>query len=496
MKTNIFAKKIRLLGTLAVLIVILMAQTNLVTVRAQDSTVPVIYIISPESTTYSTGDVDLTFTLNEEVSWIGYSLDGADNQTITGNVTLSSLSEGSHDIVVYATDLFENTGVSNIVTFEISLSTSDTEPPVVVVSSPRNSTYSSRNLGLNFTVSEDVSWIGYSVDGASNITVTGNSTIWALSDGPHTLVIYATDASQNTGKSEIVYFTIDTRPPTIIVWPPGNTTYPTSEISLVFTLSEEVSWIGYSVDGASNQTITGNLTLPSLPDGSHNITVYATDNFNNTGRSRTIFFSIDTTLPVVSVLSPINSTYSTNSVNLNFTVGEEFSWVGYSLNGARNQTIDGDIELSSLSDGSHNIVVYATDVNKVNTGNSSKIFFTVDTTPPVVEIISPVPDTTYSVTNNITLSFTVNEEASLKYSLDGQSNITIVDSIILYNLTNGLHNLTIYAEDLYGNSGATETITFTVDVDRILQPVEIVTAVIIIGVGFLIVIIFGYKNKA
>ncbi|WNZ29640.1 MAG: hypothetical protein IAX21_01860 [Candidatus Bathyarchaeota archaeon] len=496
MKTNIFAKKIRLLGTLAVLIVILMAQTNLVLVRAQDSTAPVIYIISPESTTYSTGDVDLTFTLNEEVSWIGYSLDGADNQTITGNVTLSSLSDGSHSLIVYATDLVGNTGASNVVNFDVLFIHLDTVPPVIEVLSPREPVYPIRNVFLNFSLSEEVSWIGYSLDGASNVTLYGNSTIiWALDDGPHSLVVYATDTSQNTGKSNVVNFSIDTRAPVVMVWPPGNTTYTTSDIGLVINLNEEVSWIGYSLDGADNQTITGNVTLSSLSEGSHNIVVYATDTLGHTGKSKTVFFSIDTTLPVISIISPINSTYSESSVDLNFTVGEEVSWTRYSLDGARNQTIGGNVTLSSLSDGSHNIVVYATDAANINTGNSSVVYFSVDTTPPLVVVDSPINNATYT-TNNVSLSFTVNENASLKYSLDGKDNITIFDSTFLYNVTNGKHYLIIYAEDLYGNSGATGIISFTVDVERILQPLEIVIASAIILVGFSVVIIIRYRKKS
>jgi hypothetical protein len=58
--------------------------------------------------------------VDEPVSWIGYSLDGKDNVTVTGNVTLAVLSEGSHSFTVYATDLVGNTGVSETVYFVIA----------------------------------------------------------------------------------------------------------------------------------------------------------------------------------------------------------------------------------------------------------------------------------------------------------------------------------------------------------------------------------------
>jgi hypothetical protein len=44
----------------------------------------------------------LNFTVSEAASRITYSLDEGDNVTITGNTTLSRLSEGAHSITVYA----------------------------------------------------------------------------------------------------------------------------------------------------------------------------------------------------------------------------------------------------------------------------------------------------------------------------------------------------------------------------------------------------------
>ena len=48
------------------------------------------------------------------------------------------------------------------------------------------------------------------------------------------------------------------------------------------------------------------------------------------------------------------------------------------------------------------------------------------------------------------------------YSFDGQDNVTIDGNITLYGLSSGLHNLTVYAKDTYGNIGASETINFTI----------------------------------
>jgi hypothetical protein len=48
---------------------------------------PTIEIINPESVTYSIRNVSVDFVLNKPVSWIGYSLDENNNETISGNLT-------------------------------------------------------------------------------------------------------------------------------------------------------------------------------------------------------------------------------------------------------------------------------------------------------------------------------------------------------------------------------------------------------------------------
>jgi hypothetical protein len=80
---------------------------------------PAIHVVSPESKTYDASSVSLVFTVNKPVVWIGFSLDGQDNITITGNTTLAGLTNGLHNVTVYAKDELENTGVSETITFSV-----------------------------------------------------------------------------------------------------------------------------------------------------------------------------------------------------------------------------------------------------------------------------------------------------------------------------------------------------------------------------------------
>ncbi len=86
----------------------------------------------------------------------------------------------------------------------------DVTPPTISVISPENKTYTVNNVSLTFTVNEPASWIGYSLDGAANVTVAGNMTLSGLAEGLHSLTVYANDTSGNMGVSETIYFSVNT----------------------------------------------------------------------------------------------------------------------------------------------------------------------------------------------------------------------------------------------------------------------------------------------
>jgi N-acetylneuraminic acid mutarotase len=87
---------------------------------SHDGTAPEIAVLSPENMTYYATDIQLTFTVNEPVSWIQYNLDYKTVREIESNFTLSGLSLGSHNVTVYATDIAGNIGYSETVYFTIA----------------------------------------------------------------------------------------------------------------------------------------------------------------------------------------------------------------------------------------------------------------------------------------------------------------------------------------------------------------------------------------
>lgn len=181
---------------------------------------------------------------------------------------------------------------------------SDTTPPAVFVISPENKSYATSNVSLTFTVNETALRMAYSLDGKANVAITGNTTLTELSEGSHSIVVYASDAFGNTGASSPVYFAIDMSAPRISILVPENKTYDATDVPLTFTVNEPLSWITYSLDGKDNVTIVGNVTLAVLPEGSHNVVVYAADTAGNAGASEKVYFTIQP-FPIIWVAAAI-----------------------------------------------------------------------------------------------------------------------------------------------------------------------------------------------
>jgi hypothetical protein len=156
-------------------------------------------------------------------------------------------------------------------------------------------------------------------------------------------------------------------------------------------------------------------------------------------------------------------------------------------------TYFGNAVLPELSEGSHNLTVWVeAEHDQVTTSRplwaafSKTITFTIDTVAPNVTVLSS--ESNVYKTSSVPLNFTVNEPYSkVTYCLDGEDNVTISGNTTLTGLANGDHNVTVYATDDVGNTGASEITYFSVETPF---PTELVVAsvvsVAIVGAGLLV----------
>lgn len=203
-------------------------------------------------------------------------------------------------------------------------------PPTLSLESPNSRAIYINGVPINFTLNDGGFEPGgplsgviigggssYSLDGQTNVTITGNTILTGLSKGTHQIEVYASyyvGWGQVSGPFSVtpatVIFTVIPSTPTISVIVPENRTYnvtslqlvfsvnempqgiTNSQMSLAFNANETPSWLAYSLDGQTNKTIAGNTTLTQLYEGSHAIAVYANNTNGKMGASKTIYFSV------------------------------------------------------------------------------------------------------------------------------------------------------------------------------------------------------------
>jgi hypothetical protein len=180
--------------------------------------------------------------------------------------------------------------------------------------------------------------------------------------------------------------------------------------------------------------------------------------------------------PEIEILSPTNTTYSTDTIPLTFTIDKPTSWIGYSLDTQDNATICGNTTLTDLADGTHCIIVYANTTYGI-IGASDTVCFSVDTTPPnITDVIQdPAKDNVYpedevKVNATITDNLSGVKQALLNYT---NGNGTWI-AIQMTNLEDNIWTATIpafpagtnvtyviTAEDNVGNAISTEEMGYT-----------------------------------
>jgi len=262
---------------------------------------PTISVLSPENKTYAVNDVALTFTLDEAAFWMGYSLDGAANSTITGNSTLSSLSDGLHQVVVYANDSAGNMGASNMVYFIV-----DITPPIGSISIAEGATYTNSTSVTLTLFAEDVT------SGVTQMCFSNDNATWALWEAYNVSKAWALTTGDETKTVFVQYMdnaglTSSTYQDTIIL----DTTQPTANAGDDQTVNEDTfvtfdasastdkngiaSYTWTFTDGTS-QTLSGkNPTYKFATPGTYTVTLKVADLAGNTDfASVTITVLVDT----------------------------------------------------------------------------------------------------------------------------------------------------------------------------------------------------------
>ena len=335
------------------------------------------------------------------------------DQFFNGKWKTTNASYGDGTYRVYASVTDENNLVLENIdgtwlnsTFEFTI---DTTKPTVILNKPDNDTITNMtSINFNWTATDTFdsnSTCNLTIDGVvdqSNINSPNNTatnyTVTGFADGIHFWNVTCWDDGNNVNTSETWIFDVDTSPPNVTLVSPINY-YNTSSLKINFTFNTtdclaEIQncslIINNSLIAYNESTINGTYTTfldVSVEDGSNQNWTVNCSNGVSTDQPEVRYFAVDSTPPTITIQSPTNDTYNTQSVWFNVTLNEAGGWCGYSLEDAANVTMDGSgtgwyKQNSSMIDGSHNVTFSCNDT--YGNMNSSAItqYFTVDIIPP------------------------------------------------------------------------------------------------------------------
>ncbi len=306
-----------------------------------------------------------------------------------------------------------------------------------------------------------------------------------LENGTYTYFSSISDELGNSNLTETRIFTIDTINPNATLLTPENNTFNNSASqNLTVNLTDEkgIKNATLSIYNSSNNlvnqttiTFTENILkytlgiVVVLTDGVYDWFYQIFDWAGNTFTTQNNTITIDATSPSIKIIYPTNNTFTTNTqINVNYTASDKnldkcwYSNDTYSTN----TTITCGENITSViwTEGQHNITIWTNDT--FENLNSSNLVLTIDTLPPLINITSPLNDSTTADTG-IDIKYFISDTNLDKcwYSNDSYSKnttITCGTNITDITWTEGQHNITIWTNDS-ANQVNSSSITFTIE---------------------------------
>ena len=440
------------------------------------------------------------------------------------SATATTLADGTYTAVAHQLDSAGNSGISSASTFTIDSAapvvsiTTPVSGSYVSSATPSIGGSAGSAVGDDATVSVDV-YSGGSASGSPIQTLSApvSGGAWsispaALTDGTYTAVARQSDAGGNGATSASSSFTVDTAAPVVSVSAPADGAQLDDATPALSgsggSASGDASTVtvelfsGSSAAGSPLQTIAApvsggdwSVSAASLADGTYTVRALQTDAAGNTGTSGSNTFTVSVPGPDVAVTQPTTGQLlSQQPVVLGGTASSEPGdatsvtvrvYAGSAASGSPELTQSASITggtwhvtTSALADGTHTVQATHTD-DTSHTTLSAPITFSLDTTAPSVSVASPAAGAALG-TATPALSgnggsaagddSTVSVEVFSGSSTAGSPVQTIVAAIsggawstTPAALSDGTYTVRATQFDDAGNTGTSNTRTFTVD---------------------------------
>lgn len=453
-------------------------------------------------------EVQLWYKRAEAPSYALYATDSTspydfnfDSATTGGN--------GVYEFYSIATDWADN--VEDAASANDTWTNVDSHAPTLAITAPtEGQQLASSTVAVSWTGSDAGSGIAkYEVQldasGWVDKALATSHSFTSVSGGSHLISVRATD-NVGLATTKTVNVTLDLQSPTLVITAPTEgqlSANPT--IAVAWTGSDAGSGIAkYEVQldasGWVDKALATAHDFTSVPDGSHTISVRATDNGGLT-TTKTVNVIVDTTSPVSS-LGALPTYTATATFELNATAtdanGIELVQFYYRFNGSGSFSYLGNdasspytfqVDTSSLNgNGKYEFYSLAVD----NAGNNESApagndtWTLVDTAPPTLTITFPQTNQEIKK-SNLTVHWVVKDDisgvAQVSISVDGGAfhALGVVDLYQIEKLDDGKHNITIRVTDKAGNT-MESTVEFTIST-------EAGTSTVLIGAIAVVVIV-------
>jgi hypothetical protein len=376
------------------------------------------------------------------------------------------LSQGPHTLAIRSTDLAGNDEATNALA---SWST-DTVDPVVEFTSKPGAFVPQGDVDFGWSVKDGSPAVEApevqaecSYDNATFTACDRMITLPEPSNGAHTFVVRAIDQAGNISAEALHAFEILGEPPVVPVInnsdPVAGSTTRIGNARIAFSHPDEAlgSFAGFEcrLDGVSWIPCSSPFEADGLGDGAHIFEVRARDVADNIGPAVSMNWEVQAGAPVTTIDSGPSGTTSSTSAALAFSSDKDGTFE-CRIDGAAWATCESPLELSDLSEGEHSVSVRAVSgVVPVGVKDPTPPArqWTVDSTPPDIEIDSAPTGTVISSTAQVTFSST-EDGASFQCKL-GTGLFDACDSPLnLTGLAAGEVTLAVRAVDAAGNVSA------------------------------------------
>ncbi|MBY9006733.1 MAG: hypothetical protein KGD63_08245 [Candidatus Lokiarchaeota archaeon] len=240
----------------------------------------------------------------------------------------------------------------------------------------------------------------------------------------------------------------DTIAPTVIINnPTSNVIYDINKIYIEYSISEPATCT-YYIDDVLYPNFLDNCSYLEFSDGSHNITIIATDLAGNIGHAEVSFFIGGVTIEIISPEGDISS--PSERIRFEYTISDPVDVLDIEIDDFKNNTAIPSGTFLELNEGTHIIKIKAFKYGRLV--GLTELNFTLDIYLSVY-IFFPENGGNY-IRGYKSFTYRVSQPAMTAIYIDGRENDTAIPSGSLLYFEEGTHTIEIVATDNHGNTAS------------------------------------------